>query len=106
MKNIGLKFGIDKCGVLAMKRRKLVQCYGIELGIGEKIGQIGEKGCKHLRVLEKPDICQKGMNKNIRKEYFKSLKATLKSKLNAKHVSQAINMWVVPTFQYSYGIIE
>ena len=44
MKNIGLKFGIDKCGVLAMKRRKLVQCYGIELGNGEKIGQLGEKG--------------------------------------------------------------
>ena len=67
MKNIGLKFGIDKCGVLAMKKRKLVQCYGIELGNAEKIGQIGEKGCKHLRVLEKTDICQKGMNKKLGK---------------------------------------
>ena len=58
MKNIGLKFGIDKCLVLAMKRRKLVQCYGIELGNGEKIGQIGEKECKHLGVLEKPDMSE------------------------------------------------
>ena len=30
----------------------------------------------------------------------------MKSKLNAKHVSQAINTWVVPTVRYSAGIIE
>ena len=46
------------------------------------------------------------MKKNIRKEYFKRLKATLKSKLNAKHGFQAINTWVVPTILYSAGIIE
>ena len=46
------------------------------------------------------------MKKNIRKEYFKRLRTTLKSKLNAKHVSQAINTWVVPTARYSGGIIE
>ena len=87
MKNIGLKFGIDKCRVSAMKRGKEVECNGIELQTSEKICQIGEKGCKHLGVLEKNDICQKGMNKNIRKESVKSLRPTLKSKLNAKHVS-------------------
>ena len=105
-KDIGLKFGIDKCGVLAMKRGKEVECNEIELQNGEKIVQIGEEGCKHLGVLEKRDICQKEMKENIRKEHFKRLRATLKSKLNAKHVSQAINTWVVPTVRYSAGIIE
>ena len=33
----------------------------------------------------------------IRKEYFKRLRATLKSELNAKHVFQVINIYVVPT---------
>ena len=46
------------------------------------------------------------IKKNIWKEYFKRLRATLKSKLNAKHASQAINTWVVPTARYSGGIIE
>ena len=73
---------------------------------GEEIGQIGEEGCKHLDVLEKRDICQKEMKENIRKEYFKTLRAKLKSKLNAKHVFQARNTWVVPTVRYSAGIIE
>ena len=104
-KDIGLKFGLYKCGVLAMKRRKGVECNGKELQNGEEIGQIGEEGCKHLGVLEKQDICQE-MKENIRKKYFKMLRATLKSKLNSKHVSQAINTWVVLTVRYSAGIIE
>ena len=45
------------------------------------------------------------MRENIRKKFFKRLRATLKSKLNAKHVFQAINTWV-PTVRYSAGIIE
>ena len=104
-KDIGLKFGMDKCGVLAMKRRKGVECNRIELQNGEEISQIGEEGCKHLGVLEKQDICQE-MKENIRKKYFKRLRASLKSKLNAKHVSKAINTWVVLTVRYSAGIIE
>ena len=45
------------------------------------------------------------MKENIRKEFFKWLRAILKSKLNTKHVFQAINTWV-PTVRYSAGIIE
>ena len=82
IKNIGMTFVIDMCGVLAMNWGKEVECNGIELENGEEIGQIG-KGYKFLGILEKGD--------NIRKEYFKRLRATLKSKLNAKHVFQVIN---------------
>ena len=42
---------------------------------------------------------------NIRKDYFKRLRATLKLKLHANNVFQAINMGV-PTVRYSAGIIE
>ena len=97
IKNIGMTFVIDMCGVLAMNRGKEVECNGIELENGEEIGQIG-KGYKFLGILEKGD--------NIRKEYFKRLRATLKSKLNAKHVFLVINTWLVPTVRYSVGIIE
>ena len=38
-----MKSGIDKCGVLVMKRGKEVKYNGIELENGEEIGQIGEK---------------------------------------------------------------
>ena len=60
-KDIGLKLGIGKCGILAMKRGKEVECNGKQLQNGKEIGQIGEEGCKHLGVLDKGDICQKDM---------------------------------------------
>ena len=58
-KDIGLKFGINKCGVLAMKRGKEVEWNGIEFQNGEEIGHIVEEGFKYFGVLEKGDICQK-----------------------------------------------
>ena len=104
-KDICMKFGIDKRGVLALKRGKEVECNGIELENGEEIGEIGEEGYKYLSILEKADICPEEMKENIRKEHFKRLRATLKSKLNAKHVFQAIDTWVVLTIRYTPDII-
>ena len=86
MKDIGMKFGIDKCGVSAIKRVREVEFDGIDLENGEEIGQVGEGRYKYLGILEKGDICQEDIKENIRKENFKRLRATLKSKLNAKHV--------------------
>ena len=104
-KDIGMKFGIDKCGVLTMKWGREVKCDGIESGNGREIDQVGERGYKYLGILEKRDMCQDEINENVRKEYFQRLRATLKSKLNAKHVFQAIKTWVVPTVRYSAGDI-
>ena len=36
-KDIGMKFDIDRCGVLTMKRGREVECEGIELRNGEEI---------------------------------------------------------------------
>ena len=79
-KDIGMRFDIDKCGVLATRRGKEVEYNRIEFENGEEIGQIGEKGYKYLSILER-EIYQEEMKENIRKEYFKRLRATLKSKL-------------------------
>ena len=101
-----MKLGIGKCGDLAMKRGKEVKCNGIGLKNGEKIVQVGGEWYKYFAVLEKGDMCQEEIKENIRKEYFKRLRETLKSKLSAKHISQAINTWVAPTVCYSAGIIQ
>ena len=87
---IYIKFGIAKCGISAMKMRKEVECNGMELENGEGIGKVGGEGYKYLSVLEKGDICQEEIKENFRKEYFERLRATLKSKLNARHVFQGI----------------
>ena len=69
-----MKFGIDKCGVLAKNKEKEVECSGTELENDEEISQIWEEGCKYFGSLEKGDICQEETKENIGKE----LRATLK----------------------------
>ena len=98
-----MKFGLDKCGVLTMKSGKELEGDGIVI---ENIGPIGEEEYKYFGSLKKGDICQEEMKKNIRKECLKRLKSTLKLKLNAKHVLQATNTWVVPNVRESAGINE
>ena len=53
---------------------------------GEENGQVGEGRYKYLGIMEKRDIYQE--------------------EINAKHVFQMINTWLVTTIQYSAGIIE
>ena len=48
----GMRFGIDKCGVLAMCRGKESECEGITIGSGEVIGEIDDDGCKYLGIME------------------------------------------------------
>ena len=52
-KDIGVKFGIDKCGALAMKRGKEVECDRIQFENSEEIGKIGEEGYKCLDIFGK-----------------------------------------------------
>ena len=66
-----MKFGMDKRGVLSMKRGNEVECNGIELEDGEEICQIGEEWYKYLGVLEKGDICPGGWKKTLGKNILR-----------------------------------
>ena len=66
-----MKFGMDKCAVLKMKRGKQVQYEGIDLREGMMIDKANQKVYKHLGILKREDICQDEMKEMVRKEYFK-----------------------------------
>ena len=51
-KDIGMEFGIKKCGMLVMKKGKIVKCNGIQLPDGEAIKSIEADGYKYLWILE------------------------------------------------------
>ena len=93
--DIGMRFEIEKCGVLAVCRGKESECEGIT--IGEVIGKVDDDGYKYLDIIERSDICQEQMKRSIKTEYFKRVRSALKSKLKAGNVFQAINIWAVPT---------
>ena len=104
--DIGMVFGIDKCGVVIMKRGKLVECNGVELPNGEVIKQVEKDGYKYLGVLELDRIMESDMKERFSKGYFRRFKLVLKSRLNDKNKILAANTWAVSLLRYSGGIIK
>ena len=83
-----------------------VHYVGIDLGDGEVIEEANEEGCNYLGVLEMDDISQEKVKEKVQKEYYKRVKAVLKSKLKCGNAVNAINIWAVATVWYGTGIIN
>ena len=50
--DIGMEFGIKKCGILAMKKVKVVRCEGIKLPISEVMKEVGKEGYTYLGIVK------------------------------------------------------
>ena len=79
---------------------------GVDLGDGEGIEEANPEGSNYLGVLEMDDICQEKVKEKVQKEYYKQVKAVLKSKLKCGNAVNAINIWAVATVWYGTGIIN
>ena len=101
-----MEFGIGKCGVLSLKRGKVIESEGIVMPNGEVMRSMEETGYKYLGVLEMDQILEKQMKDKVRSEYFRRLKLVLKTKLNGKNKIQAINTWAVAILRYGGGILD
>ena len=49
---IGMEFGLKKCGVVILKKGKLVKFNGIHLPNQEIMKEVDENGCTYLGILE------------------------------------------------------
>ena len=103
--DIEMKFGFDKFVVLKEKRGKKVHCEGIDLADGVGIEEAEEEVYKYLWILQMDDICQKKMKAKVQMEYYKRVRAVLKSQLNGGNVINVINISAVVTVRYVAGII-
>ena len=48
--DIGMEFGIKKCGILTMKRDKIEKSEGMKLPDGEVMKQFGQEGYTYLVI--------------------------------------------------------
>ena len=101
-----MKFGLDKCSVLAMKRGKVTTCEGIILNDEEVIGDVSVEGYKYLGIIERGDIAHEEMKQKTRKEYKDRVRKVMKLKLNGRNVIKANNTWAIPLIRYGAGIIN
>ena len=50
--DIGMEFGIAKCGILNMNRGKVVRCEGTKLPNSEVMKEVEKEGCTYLEKVE------------------------------------------------------
>ena len=104
--DIGREFGLKKCGVVILKKGKLVKFDGIHLSNQEIRKKVDENGYTYLGILELDDIKDHEKKNKVTAEYKRRLRLILKSKLNGKNKIQAINTWAVALLRYGAGIIN
>ena len=95
-----MEFGLSKCGVLIMKRGKVVKSDGLCMPDGTMKRNIEKSGYKCLGILEADGIKHDEMKEQLKKEYIRSVRNVLKSKLNGRNIISAINS------RYGAGIIK
>ena len=101
------EFGISKCALLLMKRRKFCQRDGIGLPNAQEIRALEEgETYKYLGVLEADEMKREAIKGNIHTEYFTRVRSILKSKLSGGNVMRATNSRVVSIIRYGVGIIN
>ena len=62
-KDIGMEFGLQKCGVL------VVRCEGLELSSGKIINEVERGGYRYLSILELDKVKDEEMKQQLKKEY-------------------------------------
>ena len=104
--DIGTEFEMKKCGILTMKRGKVVRHERIKLSNSEVIKEVVKEGYTYLGIVELDKIKENEMKEKTIKEYKRRLQLFLKSKLNGKNKITAINIWEVAVFIYAAGILQ
>ena len=83
--NIGMEFGMKKCGILTMKKRKVVRCEEINLPNSDIMKEVEKEGYTYMCIVELDKIKENEMKEKTIKEYERRLQLVLKPKLNGKN---------------------
>ena len=87
-----MEFGIEKCGMLAMEKGKIVKSVGRELQDGQVIKSLQEsKSYKYLEILHANKFLEEKMKLNVSKEYIRRIRKVLKPKLNGGNLVCGVN---------------
>ena len=106
--DICMKFGIDKCATVVLRKGKLDKDNNdLVLSNDEIIKSLDENtSYKYLGMLKTENIKNSKMKEQVTSEYKIKLINILKSKLNAGTLTRTINTWAVFIFRYSAGVID
>lgn len=104
--DIQMKFGLQKCATVVLRRGKKIEDEGISMPDGQLIEDLGAESYKYLGILEADRMKMEEMKEKVRKEYYKRLRKVLESKLNGGNIVKAMNTWAVAAVRYTAGILD
>ncbi len=102
--DIGMSFGLDKCGRMVSKRGKMIRTEGVELPEGH-IADV-QDSYKYLGVPQANGNHEEAARKTATAKYLQRVRQVLKSQLNGKNKIRAINTYALPVIRYPAGIIN
>jgi hypothetical protein len=106
-KDINMKFGLEKCARICLKRGRVQSKMHIGSTFENDIKELDpRKAYKYLGIEESFDIQHKNEKEKLKKEYLRRLRLVLGAELSAKNKIQAIGSLAVPVLEYSFGIIN
>lgn len=104
---IKMEFGVDKCKKQCVEKGKFTVTDPFISNSGETIEclQPGEL-YKHLGFKQSIKIDHSPTKREVKEEFSKRLKNIMRSGLNSKNLTRAINSYAIPVLTYSFGIIK
>ena len=75
--DVGMEFGLKKCGVVLLKKGKLVKFDGIHLPNQEIMKEVDENGYPYLATLELDAIKEHEMKSKVTAEYKKEVQVDI-----------------------------
>uniref|UniRef100_H3AR80 Reverse transcriptase domain-containing protein n=1 Tax=Latimeria chalumnae TaxID=7897 RepID=H3AR80_LATCH len=106
-KSIMMEIGVDKCTVLHAKRGKLERHDSIQLLNRAEIQELEPEKCyKYLGMQQLININTMQIKEAATATFKKWIKLIMKTQLNVKNKTQAINTWASTMLAYMYEVLK
>ena len=97
-----MKFGLEKCAVIHMKRGKICNS-----PIIDNIPLMtGEETYMYLGITHADEILHEKVKNRAKKEYFERVRGILKNKISAKNTTDSIWTFAMPILRSGFGIVK
>ena len=104
---IKMKFNINKCAKLTLKRGRYSTSNDISLNADTNIRELDHHDTyKYLGIAEGAGLSHTKMKQTIRKEYVRRVRMIMQTQLNSKNKFTALNSLAIPVITYSFPIIN
>jgi len=99
-KDIIMKFGLEKCATICLKRGSVQSKMHVESTFENGIKELNpRKTCKYLGIEEGFDIQHKNEKEKLKKEYLRKLRLVLSTELSARDNIEATGSLAVPALR-------